>query len=262
MPADRRVWPTQSAQQAQAKRRWVRSPRQFLHKMMQIYRKKGFNIAISDGEIARVLGYGRNRIPKRVRDVLDEIARTEHQLISTACAYRYLTHDGFAQSEYLHCVGQAVLCLVTIGGGLEAKVEEYKQAGDLSRALILDTYGSAAAEAAADAAEALIRQELDGRGLKYSRRFSPGYGGWNVAEQAWVLPALQGDKLGVRLTEGLMMIPRKSITFAVTYGETVVSLHDEDMCDICDMERCRFRRTGKNKTKKEEKNERKSTTQN
>jgi hypothetical protein len=218
--------------------------------MSRVYRTKGFNISISNDEIARVLGYGKNRIPKRVRDVLDEIARTEHQLISTACAYRYLKHDDFARSEYLQCIEQAVFCLVTIGGGLEAKVEEYKQAGDLSRALILDTYGSAAAEAAADAAEALIRQELDGKGLKYSRRFSPGYGGWNVAEQAWVLPALQGDKLGVRLTEGLMMIPRKSITFAVTYGDTIVSLRDENICDVCDMERCRFRRTGKGKTKK------------
>jgi hypothetical protein len=230
--------------------------------MTQIHRTEGFNITISDGEIARVLGYGRNRIPKRVRDVLDEIARTEHQLISTACAYCYLGHDDFADSEYMHCVEQAVLCLVTIGGGLEARVEEYKQSGDLSRALILDTYGSAAAEAAADAAETLIRRELDGKGLKCSRRFSPGYGGWNVAEQAWVLPALQGDKLGVHLTEGLMMIPRKSITFAVTYGETIVSLHDENMCDLCDMERCRFRRTGRSKSKKEEKNERKSSTQN
>jgi cobalamin-dependent methionine synthase I len=213
--------------------------------MTQIYRTKGFDIAISDEELARVLGYGQNQIPQRVRAVLEEIAQTEHELISTACAYRYLPNDQFVHSEYLHCLEQVVLCLVSIGGGLEAKVEQYKQAGDLSRALILDTYGSAAAEATADVAEELICRELDGRGLKYSRRFSPGYSGWNVAEQEWILPILEGEKLGVRLTEGLMMIPRKSITFAVTYGDTVVSLHDEDMCDVCDMLKCRFKRTGK-----------------
>lgn len=230
--------------------------------MTKIYRTSGFDIIISNGEIARVLGYGRNRIPKRVREVLAEIEQLERELVSTACAYRYLTHDEFTRSEYLHCVEQLVLCLVTIGGRLEARVERYKKAGDLSRALILDTYGSAAAEAAADAAEELIRKELDGKGLKYSRRFSPGYGGWNVAEQEWILPVLEGEKLDVRLTEGLMMIPRKSITFAVTYGESVVSLHDEDMCDVCDMVKCRFKRTGKNKAKKEEKNERKSPAKN
>jgi len=230
--------------------------------MTRIYRTEGFRIEVSDDEIARVLGYGQSRIPERVRKVLDEIERTEHQLISPACAYRYLDHDEFEHSEYLHCVERLVLCLVTIGAELEAKVEGYKQKGDLSRALILDTYGSAAAEAAAEAAEKFIREELDGRELKYSRRFSPGYGGWNVAEQEWILPALQGEKLGVRLTEGLMMIPRKSITFAVTYGDAIVALHDEDLCDACDMERCRFRRTGKNREKTKERNAGKSSTQN
>jgi cobalamin-dependent methionine synthase I len=230
--------------------------------MTKIHRAKGFDINISDDEIARVLGYGQNQIPERVRAVIAEIERNEQELISTACAYRYLTNDEFSHSEYLHCVEQVVMCLVTIGGGLEARVEQYKQAGDLSQALILDTYGSAAAEAAADVAEELIRKELDAKGLKYSKRFSPGYGGWNVAEQEWVLPILHGEELGVRLTEGLMMIPRKSITFAVTYGETIVSLQDEDMCDVCDMVKCRFKRTGKGNTKKEEKNERQSSSQN
>ncbi|MFH1754391.1 MAG: hypothetical protein ABIA59_01695, partial [Candidatus Latescibacterota bacterium] len=161
-----------------------------------------------------------------------------------------------------HCIEQVVLCLVTIGGQLEMSVDKHKQAGDLSRALILDTYGSAAAEAAADVAEGIIRAEIVNKGLTYSKRFSPGYGGWNVAEQGWVVPALEGDKLGVRLTQGLMMIPRKSITFAVTYGESPVSLRDEDMCDVCDMVTCRFKRAGTNEKTKEENNERRSSTQN
>ena len=46
------------------------------------------------------------------------------------------------------------------------------------------------------------------------------------------------------MTEGCMMVPRKSITFAVTCGEDVVELHDRNMCDDCDMEQCRFRRPG------------------
>ena len=88
-----------------------------------------------------------------------------------------------------------------------------KLSGDLSHALILDSYGSAAAEAAAEAAEAMIREKISESGLKASPRFSPGYGGWNVAEQKWVFAAVEGEKLGVRLTPGQMLVPRKSITF-------------------------------------------------
>jgi hypothetical protein len=30
----------------------------------------------------------------------------------------------------------------------------------------------------------------------------------------------------------------------VTYGEEVVELHDGNMCDVCDLADCRFRRSG------------------
>ncbi|NIM20552.1 MAG: hypothetical protein GTO51_10040 [Candidatus Latescibacteria bacterium] len=212
--------------------------------MSKLHRSRGFQIAVNRVEIARVLGYRRSRIPKRVRVVLDEIEPTAREFVSPACVYRYMVHEELSQSEYLRCLDQVVLCLVTIGGRLEEEVERYKHEGDLSRALILDTYGSAAAEAAADAAEMMIQREISCKELKCSSRFSPGYGEWDVVEQRWILPALQSESLGVHLTEGCMMVPRKSITFAVTYGETPVSLRDEGMCEVCGMVNCRFKRMG------------------
>ncbi len=215
--------------------------------MSKTRRSFGFQIAVDDEEIARVLGYGVKDVPARSRKVIERAGQAAAGLIETASAHRYLENKEFKHSDYLSCLDKIALCLVTIGGGLEQLVEEQKKNGDLSFALILDGYGSAAAEAAADAAEAVINDEVKSKGLKCSPRFSPGYGGWDVAEQKWIIPALEADALGVRLTKGCMMVPRKSITFAVTYGEDPVSIRDGEMCEVCEMENCRFRRVGKKK---------------
>lgn len=214
--------------------------------MAEIHRARGFNVDVQMDEIARVLGYGFKGIPERVAKIIDDIEKSAGDLLSTAYSYRLMKNEEFTHSDHLKCVSDIVLCLVTIGHRLENAVEEYKLAGDLSHAIILDTYGSAAAEAAADTAEADIRRRITGLGLKCSPRFSPGYGEWDVREQKWIVPALEGKTIGVYLTEGCMMAPRKSITFAVTYGEDVVELRDGHMCDRCDMEDCRFRRTDSN----------------
>ncbi len=212
--------------------------------MSKIYHSRGFQVTVQMDEIARVLGYKGKWIPERVEAILSEVEQSAQNLLSTACAYRYLKNEEFSHSPYLRCIDDIVLCLVTIGHRLENKVEEYKTAGDLSHAIILDTYGSAAAEAAAEAAETIIHEQIKSKGLKCSSRFSPGYDNWDVAEQKWIVPSLEGDAIGVYLTEGCMMVPRKSISFAVTYGEEAVQLRDGELCETCELVDCRFRRTG------------------
>jgi hypothetical protein len=211
--------------------------------MSRIQRETGFDIAVKRDEIARCLGYGRKRIPPRVASVFEEIEKTAPALIETRCSYRLMTNDEYFHSHYVCHIGALAVCLVTIGPKLEDVVNQHKDAGDLSRALILDSYGSAAAEAAAEAAEALIRSRVGESGLKCSSRFSPGYGGWNVAEQKWVFAAVEGDAIGVALTEGCMLVPKKSITFAMTIGDQPVNMRDADVCEYCGMVNCRFRHT-------------------
>jgi len=175
---------------------------------------------------------------------LEEIERIAPQLLQPVCAYRTMTNDEFFHSHFVCHISAIVVCLVTIGPKLEDMVEEFKHAGDLSRALILDSYGSAAAEAAAVAAEEMICKTVQESGLQCSRRFSPGYGGWNVAEQKWLFAAVEGGTLGVQLTEGSMLVPRKSITFAVTIGDQPVDMRNTDVCEYCGMVNCRFKHEG------------------
>ena len=209
--------------------------------MSKIERAKGFKITVERAEITRYLGYGDNEIPPRVMTAIKEIEEIAPTLLEPVCAFRTMTHDEYYHSHFVCHISALVVCLVTIGPKLDNVVNEFKLAGDLSRALILDSYGSAATEAAAEQAEAIIGAKIEESGLKCSRRFSPGYGGWNVAEQKWLFAAVEGDSLGVSLTEGAMMNPRKSVTFAVAIGDHPVDMRNADVCEHCGMVNCRFK---------------------
>jgi hypothetical protein len=210
--------------------------------MESIHRLYDLEITVKQEEMSRLLGYRRGEMPERVKRLLAEIEDRVPELLEPRCAYRYMRRHDMSHSQYLYHVDNVVLCLVTIGRKLEAAVEEYKNHGELGRALILDTYGSAATEGAADAANAAIERELNEKGRYCSHRFSPGYACWDVKEQSWILPALESEELGVTLTEGYMMVPRKSVSFAVNFADSPVASRHEHSCDQCGMIDCLYKR--------------------
>jgi hypothetical protein len=211
--------------------------------METIHRLYDLEYKVKTEEIARLLGYGRSDMPDRVREILTEVEARAPELLEPRCAYRPMRRHDLSHSPYLYHVDAVVLCLVTIGPKLEEAVEVYKREGQLGRALVLDTYGSAAVESAADSANVAIEEELTAKGLHCSPRYSPGYACWDVKEQAWILPTLDGEEIGVKLTEGCMMVPRKSISFAVTCADSPVESRHEHDCDICGMIDCLYQRS-------------------
>jgi hypothetical protein len=196
------------------------------------------DIHVRHGDITSLLGYRRSSVPKRVQELIDDIEDLAPQLLEPACAYRIMKRGEFKQSRFLRYVDDLVLCLVTIGGKLEDEAQRHKDKGLLGHALIMDAYGSAAAEACAEAAEQIISADMAKKRLRCSRRFSPGYGAWAVDEQRWIMKAIDGASLGVTLTEGCMMQPRKSITFAVTIGKDPIELRTANICESCGAPNC------------------------
>jgi len=208
----------------------------------EIRRESGFSIEIQQDEVSGLLGYNDRPIPERVQAVLEEIEARATPLLEPACTILRPGADVLSRSPFLQHLDDAVLCLVTIGDGVESAMDAYDRAGEIGRALMMNVFGSAAAEATADVANAIIREDVAREGLRCTRRFSPGYGGWDISEQRWLLPALDGTSLGVSLTEGCMMVPRKSITFAVNVGENPAEMRDDNACDGCELINCKYRR--------------------
>lgn len=124
-----------------------------------------------------------------------------------------VTLPGSLAASLLAQCGQAALLACTLGAGFEAMLRAV-QARDMARAVILDACGSALVEAGCDAAE----REIAGRylGLYLTDRFSPGYGDLPLEVQEIICSVLDAPKrLGVQVTESLLMNPSKSVTAVI-----------------------------------------------
>jgi hypothetical protein len=111
---------------------------------------------------------------------------------------------------------QACLFAVTIGSAVSRRIMELTDSGDLVSASFLDAIASALADEAADKTEAAVRYEAHkGRPLKtdiFTRRFSPGYSGWELDVQPEILKLLDAGRLGMSTTANFILVPEKSIT--------------------------------------------------
>ena len=79
-------------------------------------------------------------------------------------------------------------------------------------------------------------------GMKVTNRISPGYAGWDTAEQAALFHLCPGDAIGVTLNDSCVMIPGKSISFLVGVGPEARVDHYFTQCRRCWMADCAYRR--------------------
>ena len=73
-------------------------------------------------------------------------------------------------------------------------------------------------------------------------RISPGYGRWSVEEQDIIFKLLPADSIGVSLTKSYMMVPRKSVSFAVRFTGEKPNDDSLSPCVRCRRKECAFRR--------------------
>ncbi|MGH7391970.1 MAG: hypothetical protein ACREM3_21305 [Candidatus Rokuibacteriota bacterium] len=132
--------------------------------------------------------------------------------------------------------------VVTIGDALERRVAALWDARELPLAAMLDSVGSGAVESLAEYLnDALCRQGLE-RGVKVTNRISPGYGGWDVAEQRLLLALCPPDTIGVAVNDACFMTPGKSISLLVGAGPHARVDHYFSQCARCWMRDCAYRR--------------------
>ncbi len=109
----------------------------------------------------------------------------------------------------------ATLMATTIGHKLEDKVEELQGEGEITEAFALEMVGGWMADYMADRVDENIEREIKRKGYSRTMRYSPGYGDWPLEKQPEVLRLCEGDKIGIRLTETNIMIPRKSVSAVI-----------------------------------------------
>jgi len=205
---------------------------------------RGFPIQISRDAVLRLLGAG-GREARMRRDILMMVQEAEElsrELVKPRGVYRILEGDQLNELGYLRGNKQVGLGLSTIGTALEEKTKELMATGHEPEGYVLDAVGSVAAEATADAVNAKICHWAAVHDLVATPRFSPGYGRWSLEEQRVIFRLLPAEQIGMQLNPSCMMIPRKSVSFAVTFRKETEENKLESPCERCGLENCPFRR--------------------
>jgi len=134
---------------------------------------------------------------------------------------------------------EVALAVCTIGSALDERVAELFAEAPV-QALALDGAGIGAVGRVARLVGERVREEAAARELRIGMRAEPGQEGWPIQQQRLFFSLVPAQEIGVRLTESCLMLPRKSLSFAVGLGPDMRP--DAVTCDFCSKrERCHWR---------------------
>jgi hypothetical protein len=220
---------------------------------------KDIQLAIDPDEVLRFQGYKKSgEAPGAdVRALFDEALALGRRLMAPRAVLRWVAvtrgepdrleaggvplaipriGESWGEVEWI------VAAVCTIGEALELRVAELWDARELPLAAMLDSVGSGAVESLAEYVNDLLCEEGIRRGVRITNRISPGYGGWDVSQQAELFRLCPGDAIDVTLNAARFMTPVKSISLLAGAGPAARVDHYFSQCARCWMRDCAYRR--------------------
>jgi hypothetical protein len=203
-------------------------------------------VRVSPEEVLKQLGYPQETcVSSKMRKKVETEIAEMLQLIEPKGAYLKLARTKLEGFDLFAGAEKIVLALATIGSALEQKAKELVAMGQSATGLIVDAVGTIAAEQTADFVERQIRQESARYGWKASRRYAPGYCGWELEAQKEIFDNFP-NTLGIVLTASCLMIPEKSLSFVCLLSSNgnfdAIKVGD---CKTCEQKVCPYRREEK-----------------
>ena len=218
----------------------------------------GNRLNIDRQQVLHNIGCGNNCKPStRIASLVNEYVENAYQLIEPLYSHvirdiklvqgsrvvieGLITFQSEVIARLLEQCEKVAVFLVTIGEHLEEMVCQMAEDGLILQAAALDAVGSEAGERLADFVQGRIGEMARAQGLCISQRFSPGYCDWDIEQQNMVFRAVDGDSVGIHLTDGCLMIPRKSISGIIGIG-LCNNVEHYNPCKTCDKHDCQGRR--------------------
>jgi len=196
---------------------------------------KDLTVLVPPEAVARRLGYREiGQMAAPIRALFDELMAAAPALLEPCAVVRelellreeprrvvlgqgVLVIESASLAARVHGCAQATAFAATIGSALEDQVGAAIEIGEVTRAMVLDALGSMAADALAGAVQAHLALVAQARGLEATKRYSPGYGDWNVLDQSAFIAMVEGDQIGLRVNEYGQILPEKSVSGLVGF---------------------------------------------
>lgn len=210
------------------------------------------------GEAFRYMGFKGGEIKENILKITEECEQELLKAIAPRYVYRVFEIEkrdegvllkntsaifkGKDIAAHLEGCNRCVLMCVTLSSDTDGLIRRY-EADSMEKAVIADSLASAAVEQACNLAEKEIQEAIGV--YNYTWRFSPGYGDFPLDIQKEFLDIIDAHKrIGVNITDSLILVPRKSVTAVMGISENEISKGRRG-CGCCNMkDRCKYRKRG------------------
>lgn len=204
---------------------------------------------VGKAEVYYIMGYGTSSPDPQTDAVLEELLPQAVAAANPSYVYRIVPARvvdkttilldgvefkvGGIISSYLAGMTHACVFIGTAGVEYDCWLQSIKSQDDILYEYVADAIGSVIAEDNVDR----LASELDGFiTMRRSFPYSPGYCGWDVADQKKLFSLIPGDHCGVTLTESCLMHPVKSVSGFFAMGDELVP--QPYRCGLCTNRKC------------------------
>lgn len=207
-------------------------------------------------EILRYLGYGSETadepVEALIRECWGELSKAASpRHISRSYPLRLFDMDGIDATCFqthsrnltknLKDCDEVILFAATLGAQVDVLIQKYSKI-QMSKAVILQAAAAAMLETYCDEVNENIRMEYESGGFYLRPRFSPGYGDFPLECQRALTGALEtGKRIGITLTDSLLMVPSKSVTAVIGVSKKKRACTVKG-CEACEKTDCQYRR--------------------
>jgi hypothetical protein len=135
---------------------------------------------------------------------------------------------------------QLAVFTCSVGSGPSKQYKIHWENNDPLKAYYTDMLGSIAVEKSMDIFQKQLETEMKKTENSITNRYSPGYCGWVLVEQAKLFELLPDKPCGITLTPSSLMMPEKSISGIIGVGRKVE--YSEYGCQLCELSHCIYRK--------------------
>ena len=223
-----------------------------------------FNYNFSDlklnvNQIEQAMGYKEGESDETISELTGKLLKEAASLCNIKAEFRIFPLGSFIDAEksimlnglvfsvkkivygQLKKAESIVVFLCTAGPEIGVRSRAAMNDGDLLTGYIYDVIGSEIVEGAADLMQSKLQEAMSAENKKITNRYSPGYCGWDVAEQHKLFKLMPDNYCGIELNDSALMNPEKSVSGFIGIGEHV--RYNPYTCGLCDMKDCIYRKT-------------------
>ncbi len=211
----------------------------------------------NEKEILRYLGCREIKPPKDIGNLVRECERELEQAAVLRAYWReYPLHAeeddldlgafrtrSRSLARNLRGCEAVILFAATLGTGVDMLLKRYGRL-QMSKCVVLQAAAASMLETCCDKRNEELRLEYLEKGLYLRPRFSPGYGDFSLECQRPFAAALElGKRIGITLTDSLLMMPSKSVTAVIGVSEKPLACGPQG-CGACQKMDCAYRELG------------------